>query len=126
MTYRRAPGSFAEAMTASLKAGQEWLAEQIGVSSSRLRQCANPVRRDSLSLHLAVACDVATARLGLGTPLFDCYRRQLAAAGALPPDRQARAERRADLLAIAIRSAIALLSAALKPTMPKGGEVAAA
>lgn len=111
MTYRRAPGSFAEATTALLKAGQDWLAEQLGVSPSRLRQCANPMRADSLPLHLACQADIAASRLGLGTPLFDCYRRRLIEAGALASPAF---ERRSYRLAAAIRAAATMLLASLE------------
>ena len=110
MTYRRESGTWAEATTALLKAGQEWLGQQLGVTPSRLRQCANPMRTDSLPIHLACAADIAAARLGLGTPLFDCYRRRLVEAGALTPPPF---ERRSVRLESALRAAATLLLSAL-------------
>lgn len=120
MTYRRDTGSWAEATTALLKAGQDWLGEQLGVSPSRLRQCANPHRvvydrdgrgrADSLPVHLACQADITAARLGLGTPLFDCYRRRLVEAGAL---RHAPFERRSSRLESAVRAAATLLLSVL-------------
>lgn len=112
MTYRRVEGSFAAAMTAALGAGQDWLAEQLGLSASRLRQCANPMRSDSLPLHLACQCDILTAAAGRGTPLFDIYRRRLVEAGALR-ESHLRAERRTTRLLAACRAAAALLLAAI-------------
>lgn len=112
MTYRRADGSFAAAMTASLALGQEWLAERLGLSTSRLRQCANPMRRDSLPLHLAAECDVICAAAGRGTPLFDAYRRRLVEAGVLR-ESDLRVERRTNRLVSACRAAAALLLAAV-------------
>ena len=124
MTYRRAPGSWAEAMTESLRAGQDWLAAQLGVSPSRLRQCANPMRRDSLPVALACEADILCARAGLGTPLFDAYRRRLDEAGALATAESL--ERRTSVLRAACQAAAMLLLAALRAENPRGDAFAGA
>jgi hypothetical protein len=116
MTYRRTDGTWAAAMTDALRAGPEWLAERIGLSTSRLRQCANPVRAinsrpDTVPLAIACEIDVACAERGLGTPLFNEYRRRLVETGAL---HLSSPERRAQRLAQAIRAAAVALFAALE------------
>ncbi|HEY4136469.1 MAG TPA: hypothetical protein VGO34_14790 [Alphaproteobacteria bacterium] len=128
MTYRRTPGNFASAMTALLAAicgrapgaileRQERFGAEIGVSASRLRQCANPMRSDSLPLHLACAADVACARAGFGTPLFEAYRRELMKAGAI---RMGAIEGEAHRLRKTLQLAAELIMRGLSGAEPEG------
>jgi hypothetical protein len=117
MTYARRPATFAAAMTEALKAGQDWLAERLGVSASRLRQCANPSTNYLNVLELVCAADIACAERGIGTPVFNEYRRRLVAAGALTlscPERRAHhLARAARAAAVALRSIADALFAAV-------------
>jgi hypothetical protein len=87
VTYLRPASGFSAAITrAKQLLGEEWLAERLGLSTSRLRQAANPMRPDgALALRHALAIDLAAAREGQGTPIFESYRDQLMAQGALRP-----------------------------------------
>jgi len=113
MTYARAHDSFAAATTRAIRAvGNDALARLVGRSPSRLRQCANPMKADSLTLDAALAADIATARAGEGLPHFEALRARLIAAGVLSPEPEAR---RSVMLATAIRSACHMLLAAVEP-----------
>ena len=119
MTYRRADVGAPAAMTTALAAvGERRLAERLGLTPSRLRQCANPMLDQALPWPRAALADIACAEAGAGTPLFDDYRRRLIAAGAL---RASRGERR---LIAGIRAAIAALAAALAAAGVEGDAVA--
>ncbi len=85
MTYARAPGTFAAAWSAAMAAvGRERLAAALGISVSRCEQYANPMRADEAPYHRCRQADLAAARAGAGTPLYDAYGQWLAARGALP------------------------------------------
>ena len=66
MPYARSENSFADATTKAMHAvGGEVLAGACGVSYSRLRQCANPMRGDGINLQDAVDADIAAAQSAL-------------------------------------------------------------
>ena len=86
MTYRRPEGSFASAVTVAVRnLGEAVAAGVLGVSGSRVRQLQNPMLPSLRLLEQAVALDLASAEAGYGTPIYDAYRDQLEAAGALSP-----------------------------------------
>ena len=98
MTYRRPPGSFAAAISAAVgAAGAKTAAPAAGVSASRLRQLANPCRRDVRVLDVAAALDAAAHAAGAGTPILETYRARLRALGVPLAPPEARAERLARL-----------------------------
>ena len=119
MTYRRDPDSFAAATTMCADAvGEHRLAEALSVSASRVRQCANPMRRDRLTIVQAAAADIAAARAGAGTPHFDELRRRLAAAGVLEAPGW---QRRFLSLPVGLRLAIDAVLKALSPAQAEAG-----
>ena len=82
MTYRRDPDTWAGRITAAMGVlGSDGAARVAGVSASRLRQLANPMRADCAVLDVAVALDVACARAGAGTPILDLFQSRLAVRG---------------------------------------------
>lgn len=108
MTYRRIAGTPAAATSAAARAvGEAALAARLGVSASRVRQCANPERADALPWPRAIVADIACAAAGGGTPHFDHFAASLRAGGALGPSGPDRA------LLAAIRGAAATLERAL-------------
>lgn len=65
--------------------GKDRMAETCDVSISRLDQLSNPMRRDLKTSELIMSMDIACAKAGGGTPLFDYYAQRLDAAGVLSP-----------------------------------------
>ncbi|WP_417831686.1 hypothetical protein [Terasakiella sp.] len=65
--------------------GKAQTASLCGVTTSRLEQLANPRRPDLKTSELCIAMDVACAKAGGGTPLFDLYAQRLSEAGVLDP-----------------------------------------
>tara|TARA_R110002110_G_scaffold294324_7_gene508320 strand:+ start:281 stop:655 length:375 start_codon:yes stop_codon:yes gene_type:complete len=111
MTYARDPESFAAATTRAIRSvGNDALARLTGRSASRLRQCANPMKHDALTIDAAMAADIAAFRAGAGVPHFEVYRRGLIAAGVLSPSSDAR---RSATLSAAIRTACRILLTAV-------------
>ena len=118
MPYVRSENSFAGATTKAMHAvGGEALAGVCGVSYSRLRQCANPMRGDVINMQAAVDADIASARAGAGCPHFESYAAQLHRAGVLGGFDAERAGLRALIRSIAalLREAADRMSAALEP-----------
>lgn len=117
MTYRRKAGSFHAALSRAVAdLGEAAVARLWGVTGSRVRQMANPMGGQLHLLDKMAALDAAAAAAGYGTPIHDAYRARLVAGGAVRVDA---GERRAARLAAAIRTALAMLAAALDA----GGEI---
>lgn len=118
MPYARSQNSFADATTKALHAvGGDVLSDACGVSYSRLRQCANPMRADVISMQAAVDADIVAARAGAGCPHFESYAAQLHEAGVLGGFEAERAGMRALIRSIAalLREAADRMTAALEP-----------
>ena len=118
MPYVRSENSFAGATTNAIHAvGGDRLAHICGVSYSRLRQCANPMRGDVINLQSAVDADIAAARAGAGCPHFESYAAQLHKAGVLGGADAERVVLRALIRTIAalLREAADRMTAALEP-----------
>ena len=113
MTYRRSSDTWPAATTRSAAAIGEWrLAEHLGISTSRIRQCANPMRPDLFTLEQAALADIAAHNVGAGCPHFEEYKRRLTVVGAL----EATAVERLFLsLPVLLRAAVMTLLAALAP-----------
>lgn len=118
MPYLRSENSFADATTKAMHAvGGDVLSDACGVSYSRLRQCANPMRGDVINMQAAVDADIAAARAGAGCPHFESYAAQLHKAGVLGGFDAERAGMRALIRSIAglLREAADRMTAALEP-----------
>ncbi|RDD60472.1 hypothetical protein [Ferruginivarius sediminum] len=125
MTYRREAGGWHAAWTETARAvGRERLAELLEVTPSRVDQLRNPLRRDNEVLERAVRADVASARAGLGCPLYEAYGRKLAEAGVAPEAaaRTRHLERAAVACLGLLKRMTALLEAALGPAAVPAGE----
>jgi len=118
MPYIRPENSFAGATTTAINAvGGEILSDACGVSFSRLRQCANPMRSDVISLQAALDADIAAARAGAGCPHFEVYAARLHDAGAITGFADERAGLRALIKSIAtlLRECADRMTAAIEP-----------
>jgi hypothetical protein len=118
MPYIRPENSFASATTSAINAvGGDMLASVCGVSYSRLRQCANPMRSDVISLQAAFDADIAAAKAGAGCPHFEVYAARLHDAGAITGFADERAGLRALIKSIAalLRECADRMTAAIEP-----------
>jgi len=120
MTYARDPETVPGLLSAMVaRLGADTAAEAAGVSTSRLRQLCNPMRRDWRVLETVYRLEAAHCRAGYGVPLSEFLRGRMIDDGAMTPGRE---EGRARLLegccrtvAAALRVVVEQIEAALEP-----------